>query len=206
MTLFTSVLVSHSSVSATRPRVPLVEERRVAFPEDEVASLDYGVASLDYGVASLDDGVTSMEDNSVASLKDDGVALLKDDGVTSLGNNSTDGRAVSPSLMGRIKPIGEDWRPTKEYLLGLGEHWEWDTWDYSNDSEDDHLSQHIESLPSSEGLIAVVASVDVQQVFSRKATAFPTMASHFHTQTVAWFTSLQKHRTVSVPKFQTQYI
>ena len=61
---------------ATRPRVPLVEERRVAFPEDEVASLDYGVASLDYGVASLDDGVTSMEDNSVASLKDDGVALL----------------------------------------------------------------------------------------------------------------------------------
>ena len=64
LTLFTSVLVSHSSVFATRPRVPLVEERRVAFPEDEVASLDYGVASLD-------DGVTSMEDNSVASMKDD---------------------------------------------------------------------------------------------------------------------------------------
>ena len=28
LTLFTSVLVSHSSVFATRPRVPLVEERR----------------------------------------------------------------------------------------------------------------------------------------------------------------------------------
>ena len=144
--MFTSVLVSHSSVSATRPRVPLVEERRVAFPEDKVASLDYGVASLDYGVASLDygvasldDGVTSMEDNSVASLKDDGVALLKDNGVTSLGNNSTDGRAISPSLMGRIKPVGEDWCPPKEYFLGLGEPWERYAWDYSNNSEDDYL-------------------------------------------------------------------
>ena len=46
LTMLTSVLVSHSSVFATRPRVP------------------------------LDDGVTSMEDNSVTSLKDDGDALL----------------------------------------------------------------------------------------------------------------------------------
>ena len=138
LTLFTSVLVSHSSVFATRPRVPLVEERRVAFPEDEVASLDYGVASLDYGVASLDDGVTSMEDNSVGSLKDDGVALLKDDGVSSLGNDSTDGRAVSASLMGRIKLVGEDCHPP-EYLLGQGEPWERYAWDYSDVSEEDYL-------------------------------------------------------------------
>ena len=106
----------------------MVEERRDAFPEDKVASLDYGVASLD-------DGLTSMEDNSIASLKDNGVALLKDDGVSSLGNDSTDGRA----LMGRIKPVGEDWRSPKEYLLGLGESWERYAWDYSDDSEDDYL-------------------------------------------------------------------
>ena len=149
LTVLTSVLVSYSSVFATRPTVPLVEESRVAFPEDEVASLDYGVASLDYayGVASLDDGVTSMEDNGVASLKDygvtslkdDGVASLKDDGVASLGNDSTDERAVLPSLMARIKPVGEDWRPPKEYLLGLGEPWEPYLWDYSDDSEDGYL-------------------------------------------------------------------
>ena len=102
----TSVLVSHSSVFATRLTVPLVEESRVAFPEDEVASLDYA-----YGVASLDDGV--------ASLKDDGVASLKDDGVASLGDDSTDERAISPSLMARIKLV-EDWRPPKEYFLSLG--------------------------------------------------------------------------------------
>ena len=80
-----------------------------------------------------------MEDNSVGSLKDDGDALLKDDGVSSLGNDSTDGRAVSASLMGRIKPVGEDWHPPKEYLLGLGEPWERYAWDYSDDSEDDYL-------------------------------------------------------------------
>ena len=44
--VMTNVLVSHSGVFATRPTVPLVEEGRVAFPEDEVASVDYGVASL----------------------------------------------------------------------------------------------------------------------------------------------------------------
>ena len=110
----------------------MVEERRDAFPEDKVASLDYGVASLD-------DGLTSMEDNSIASLKDNGVALLKDDGVSSLGNDSTDGRAVSPSLMGRIKPVGDDWRSPKEYLLGLGESWERYAWEYSDNSEDDYL-------------------------------------------------------------------
>ena len=80
-----------------------------------------------------------MEDNSVASLKDDGVALLKDDGVSSLGNDSTDGRADSPSLMGRIKLVDEDWHSPKEYLLGLGEPWERYAWDYSDDSEDDYL-------------------------------------------------------------------
>ena len=73
--------------------------------------------------------------SSVTSLKDNGVALLKDDGVSSLGNDSTDGRA----LMGRIKPVGEDWRSPKEYLLGLGESWERYAWDYSDDSEDDYL-------------------------------------------------------------------
>ena len=51
--------------------------------------------------------------SSVASLKDNGVALLKDDGVSSLGNDSTDERAVSPSLMGRIKPVGEAGVPPK---------------------------------------------------------------------------------------------
>ena len=44
--VLTNVLVSHSGVCATRPTVPLVEEGRVAYPEDEVASLDYGVALL----------------------------------------------------------------------------------------------------------------------------------------------------------------
>jgi len=61
----------------------------------------------------LEDRLTSIEDNGVASLKDYGVALLKDDGVTSLGNDSTDERAILPSLMARIKPVGEDWRPPK---------------------------------------------------------------------------------------------
>ena len=70
LTVLTSVLVSHSSVFATRLRVSLAKEVRVAFPEDEVALLDYSVASLD-------DEVASMEDNSVASLKDYDVALLK---------------------------------------------------------------------------------------------------------------------------------
>ena len=76
--VLTNVLVSHSGVIATRPTVPLVEEGRVAFPEDEVASLDYGVASLD-----------------------DGVTLLKDNGVTSLGDDSSDERAVLLSLMAK---------------------------------------------------------------------------------------------------------
>ena len=44
--VLTNVLVSHSGVFATRPTVPLVEEGRVAFPEDEVALLDYNVALL----------------------------------------------------------------------------------------------------------------------------------------------------------------
>ena len=44
--VLTNVLVSHSGVFATRPTVPLVEEGRVAFPEDKVALLDYSVASL----------------------------------------------------------------------------------------------------------------------------------------------------------------
>ena len=44
--VLTSVLVSHSGVFATRSTAPLVEEGRVAFPEDEVALLYYGVASL----------------------------------------------------------------------------------------------------------------------------------------------------------------
>ena len=44
--VLTNVLVSHSSAFVTRPTVPLVEEGRVAFPEDEVALLDYGVALL----------------------------------------------------------------------------------------------------------------------------------------------------------------
>ena len=44
--VLTNVLISHSGVFATRPTVPLVEEGRVAFLENEVALMDYGVASL----------------------------------------------------------------------------------------------------------------------------------------------------------------
>ena len=69
-----------------------------------------------------------------------GVASLQDDGVISLGDNSSDERAVLPFLMARIKPVGEDWRPPKSTFWDRKNLREPYLWDYqSDDSEDGYL-------------------------------------------------------------------
>ena len=61
LTVLTSVLVSHSSVFATRPTVPLAEEVRVAFPEDKL---------LCWTTVSLRWTMKSLQWRTTVSLKD----------------------------------------------------------------------------------------------------------------------------------------
>ena len=66
--------------------------------------------------------------------------MLKDDGVISLGDNRSDERALLPSLMARIKPVGEDWCPQKSTFWDRENLREPYLWDYqSDDSEDGYL-------------------------------------------------------------------
>ena len=81
-----------------------------------------------------------MTESQCRFAKNYGVASLKDDGITSLGDNSSDERAVLPSLMARIKPVGEDWRPPKSTFWDRENLSETYLWDYqSDDSEDGYL-------------------------------------------------------------------
>ncbi len=48
------------------------------------------------------------------------------------------GIAISPSLLAELT-ASEDWRPLNEFLLGVGEPFEPNAWEYSDDSDDRHL-------------------------------------------------------------------
>ena len=57
-----------------------------------------------------------------------------------LGDNRSDERAVLPSSMARIKPVGEDWCPPKSTFWDRENLRETYLWDYqSDDSEDSYL-------------------------------------------------------------------
>lgn len=46
---------------------------------------------------------------------------------------------VSPLLLAKLPPINVDWRPLKEFLLGLGRPWELDLLKYDDNPQDDAL-------------------------------------------------------------------
>ena len=57
---------------------------------------------------------------------------------------------ISPSILTRIGKLpSENWVPPKEFLLGLGQPWEPDPWEYDDEAEESVLvaaSQHIDEL------------------------------------------------------------
>ena len=48
------------------------------------------------------------------------------------------GPAITPSLLAKIKPPPEEWKPPRKFLSGLGQPWEPEPWE-CEDSEDEEL-------------------------------------------------------------------
>jgi len=60
---------------------------------------------------------------------------------------------ISPSILARCKFPPENWIPPKEFLLGIGQLWEPDPWEYDDEDENSTLvaaSQHMDELVTEE--------------------------------------------------------